>query len=225
MPNRDNVARKPDRAHLLLLAQGHDEAHVAVAASRDAVQPPARAQGDVRGVERAVDGQVDLLHLQRDERGRVEVAVDVGLVAGHVGGVDGGRVGDHRVGHRRRGEQPRVGTRRRGGRHGALHPRRRARRRHPSREHEPLRELEPVLHRAREVLHGEAGRARTNDNPLGFRRGEPDGDPGRMAEGEDEAAIWLVLIWREGGGEGGRRSAPRRRGVLFVWPPATAASG
>jgi len=147
---------EPDRAHLL--DQGDDEAHVALAASRDAVQPPARAQGDVRGVDRAVDGQVDLLHLQRDERGRVEVAVDVGLVAGHVGGVDGGRVGDHRVGHRRRGEQQRVGTRRRGGRHGALHPRRRARRGQPSREHEPLRELEPVLHRAREVLHGEAGR-------------------------------------------------------------------
>ena len=61
------------------------------------MQPPARAQGDGGRVERAVDGQVDLLHLQRDERGRVEAAVDVGLVAGHVGGVDGAGVGDDRV--------------------------------------------------------------------------------------------------------------------------------
>jgi hypothetical protein len=46
------------------------------------------------------------------------------------------------IGHRRSGEQPQVGTRCRGSQHGALHPRRQARRWHPSREHEPL--LQPA---------------------------------------------------------------------------------
>jgi hypothetical protein len=144
-----------DPAHLL--AHGHDEAHVDGAAARDAVQPPSRAQGDSGDVERAVDGQVDLLHLQRDERGRVEAAVHVGLVAGHVGGVDGRRVGDHRVGRRRRGHQQR-GVGRRVHRR-PVHPRRRPRRGHAAGEHQPLRQLQPVLHRAREVLHRD-GRAR-----------------------------------------------------------------
>uniref|UniRef100_J3MMX7 Uncharacterized protein n=1 Tax=Oryza brachyantha TaxID=4533 RepID=J3MMX7_ORYBR len=86
-------------------AHGHDDADIALAAAGDAVQPPPRADGDGGLVERAVDGEVDLLHLQRDQRRRVEAAVHVGLVAGHVGGVDRPRVGHHRVRHRRRRQQ------------------------------------------------------------------------------------------------------------------------
>ena len=92
-----------------LVTHGHDDAAVARAAARDAVQPPARAQGDLGGgapgCGGAVDAEVDLPHLERDERGRVEAAVHVGLVAGHVGAVDGARVDDDRVRHGRRGHE------------------------------------------------------------------------------------------------------------------------
>ena len=88
-----------------LLSHGHDDAAVTVAAAREAVHPPARAQRDLgRGAPRgAVHPQVDLTHLERDERGRVEAAVDVRLVAGHVGAVDRGGVRDDRVRHGRHG--------------------------------------------------------------------------------------------------------------------------
>jgi hypothetical protein len=186
--------RGSDPAHLL--AHGHDEAHVAFAAARDAVQPPPRAQGDGGDVERAVDGQVYLLHLQRDERGRVEAAVHVGLVAGHVWGVDGRRVGRHRVRRRRRGQQQH-GVGRRVHR-GAVHPRRRPRRGHAAGEHQPLRQLQPVLHRAREVLHlgGRTREWRSRRVPTEARRRSGD----RLADP---------------GGKGVRQTAAQRRGACF----------
>ena len=53
-----------------LVTHGHDDAAVARAAARDAVQPPARAQGDLGGgapgCGGAVDAEVDLPHLERN---------------------------------------------------------------------------------------------------------------------------------------------------------------
>lgn len=140
-----------------LVSHGHDDAAVARAAARDAVHPPARAQGDLgRGAPRgdAVDAEVDLPHLERDERGRVEAAVDVGLVAGHVGAVDGARVDDDGVRHGRRGEQVVQPGRLRGGGVVPVHTVGRARRGQPpaARQDEALGELEAVIDRAREGL-------------------------------------------------------------------------
>jgi hypothetical protein len=126
---------------------------VAVAAAGEAVHPPARAQGDLGGGAAgggAVDGEGDLAHVERDERGGVEAAVDVGLVAGHVGAVDGGRVDDDGVRHGR-GRQQRGG----GGGVGQqppVHPGDGAGRGRAAGEDEALGQLEAVLHRPREVL-------------------------------------------------------------------------
>lgn len=120
------------------------------------MQPPAGDEGDLgRGAPRgAVDPQLDLAHLERDERGRAEPAVDVRLVAGDVGAVDGGGVRDDGVGHGRHGQQRRRGFRRAV----AVHRGVRARRARAAREDEPLGEPEAVLHRALEVLlHGCCG--------------------------------------------------------------------
>ena len=91
-----------------LHSHGHDDAVVAGVAARDAVHPPVRAQGDLGGGAAgggAVDAELDLLHLERDERGRVEAAVHVRLVAGHVRAIDGAKVNDDRVGHGCRGHE------------------------------------------------------------------------------------------------------------------------
>jgi len=144
-------------AKLDLVAHGHDDAAVAGAAAGDAVHPPARAQGDLGGGAAgggAVDAELDLTHLERDERGRVEAAVHVGLVAGHVGAVDGARVDDDRVGHGGRGHEL---QQRRGGVVVPVHRQVRARRRQPAPvgQDQALGELEAVLHRAREgLVHG-----------------------------------------------------------------------
>ena len=59
-----------------LVTHGHDDVAVARTAARDAVQPPVRTQGYLGGGAPghggAVDTEVDLLHLERDERRRVE---------------------------------------------------------------------------------------------------------------------------------------------------------
>jgi hypothetical protein len=68
-------------------------------ASRDAVHPPPRVEGDLGARDGDVNVEVHLLHLERDECGWVEAAVDVGPVGGHVGAVDGARIDDDGVRH------------------------------------------------------------------------------------------------------------------------------
>jgi hypothetical protein len=85
-----------------LLSHEHDDAAVTGTTVREAVHPPPRAEGDLSAREGGVDAKVHLPHLERDERGRVQEAVDVGLVAGHVGAVDGAWVDDDDVRHGRR---------------------------------------------------------------------------------------------------------------------------
>jgi hypothetical protein len=71
------------------------------AASHDVVHPLPRAEGDLGAHDGDVNAEVHLPHLERDECGRVEATVDVGLVGGHVGAVDGARIDDDGVRHGR----------------------------------------------------------------------------------------------------------------------------
>jgi hypothetical protein len=71
------------------------------AASRDAVHPPPRVEGDLSARDGDVNAEVHLPHLERDEHGRVKAVVDVGLVGGHVEVVDGARINDDGVRHGR----------------------------------------------------------------------------------------------------------------------------
>jgi hypothetical protein len=211
-----------------LVSHGHDDAAVARAAARDAVQPPARAQGDLGGgaAGGAVDAELDLPHLERDERGRVEAAVDVGLVAGHVGAVDGGRVDDDCVRHGRRRHEL---LQRRGG-VVAVHRQVRARRRRhpaPAGQDEALGELEAVLHRAREgLVHGCPEEARR----WGWRamrvRFRPVGGiaswflawfkwKGGQANEVGESCVWRVTGTRRGQRQAGAVRLPARGGTLF----------
>jgi hypothetical protein len=58
------------------------------AASRDAVHPPPHAEGDLGTRDSGVNAEVHLPHLEHDERGQVEAAIDVGLVGEHVEAFD-----------------------------------------------------------------------------------------------------------------------------------------
>jgi hypothetical protein len=69
-------------------------------ALRDGVHPPPHTEGDLGMCDSDNNAEVHLPHLERDERGRVEAAVDVGLVGGHVGAVNGVRIDDDGVRHR-----------------------------------------------------------------------------------------------------------------------------
>jgi hypothetical protein len=81
--------------------EGDAEEMLLGVASRDAVHPPSRAEGDLGALYGDVNAEVHLPHLERDERGRVEAVVDVGLVGEHIGAVDGARIDDDdvRLGH------------------------------------------------------------------------------------------------------------------------------
>jgi hypothetical protein len=179
------------RARQDLVSHGHDEAAVTGAASRDAVHPPPRAEGDLGAHDGGVNAEVHLPHLERDERGRVEAAVDVGLVAGHVGAVYGARVDDDGVRHGRGGQQ-RVPLARRQGVppvHGGV----RARRGPAVGHDEALGELEAVLHRAREgLLHGPG---RRSGRGVEAGRGEDGDGEGKRSDWEwREVRCWL-LAW------------------------------
>jgi hypothetical protein len=59
--------------------EGDAEEMLLGVASRDAVHQPSRAEGDLGALYGDVNAEVHLLHLERDECGRVEAVVDVGL--------------------------------------------------------------------------------------------------------------------------------------------------
>jgi hypothetical protein len=69
------------------------------AASRNAVHPLPRVEGDLGARDGDVNVEVHLPHLERDERGRVEAAVDVSLIGGQVRAVNGAQINDDGVRH------------------------------------------------------------------------------------------------------------------------------
>jgi hypothetical protein len=81
--------------------EGGAEEMLLNAASHDTVHPPPRAEGDLGMLDGNVNAEVHLPHLERGEHGRVETVVDVGLVGGYVGAVDGTRIDDDGVCHGR----------------------------------------------------------------------------------------------------------------------------
>jgi len=128
---------------------GDGDDAIAGAAAGDAVEAPRGGEGDEGGgVEMAMRLKLNGGHVERNESGRVALAVDVGLVAGNVGVVDDSRIVNDGVEHGRGREVGGVGLghggRRLGRGDGAVFA-----------EVYPLGEAEPLLHRFGEFLcHG-----------------------------------------------------------------------
>lgn len=71
------------------MREGHGDEAIAGAAAGDAVESPGGGEGEGGGgVEEAMGGEVEGIHVEGNESGRVTLAVDVGLVAGNIGVVD-----------------------------------------------------------------------------------------------------------------------------------------
>jgi hypothetical protein len=65
------------------------------------MHPPPCAECDLGARDGDINVEVHLPHLEWDECGWVEAAVDVGLVGGHVRAADGARIDDDGVRHGR----------------------------------------------------------------------------------------------------------------------------
>jgi len=128
------------------VAHGNSDAAIAGAASHDAVESPSAGDCDESGFVVTISFHLNRVHLKRNQRWRITPSVHVRLVARDVGVVHDPWIGDHRVDHRRRGEE-------RGG--PARHRRRRLGRGHRPVLHEvyALGELQPVVDRFGEI-HG-----------------------------------------------------------------------
>lgn len=85
-----------------LFAHWDDDAAIAAAAPHHAMDTPRTLHGHENPIKIAIDIHLELAHVERDQRRRVALAMDVRLVARKVGVVHDRRVGDHRVDHGRR---------------------------------------------------------------------------------------------------------------------------
>lgn len=134
-----------------LFAHWNRDAAIAAAAAHDAVDAPGGGERDEGRMKVAIGLEQNPVELERDEGGGIAPAVDVRLVAGHVGVVDDGRVGDDGVEHR--------GVREVGAAGGSLHGRvGLGRRDRPVlAEVDPLGEAQPVLHRGLEIRRHKSG--------------------------------------------------------------------
>uniref|UniRef100_A0A7C9EQP8 Uncharacterized protein n=1 Tax=Opuntia streptacantha TaxID=393608 RepID=A0A7C9EQP8_OPUST len=66
------------------------------------MHPPSSGDGDEGGVQVAINIDVNIVHMKRNQRRRLTLAVDVRLVARNVRIIHNRRVRNHRVHHRTR---------------------------------------------------------------------------------------------------------------------------